>query len=271
MAAIRSPGSARVGVSALLVPLFSTRSKAGHRYLPSVRSLLVGWAIVALAVGAYVVARQSSVFAIRRIEVAGAPADVARQVQRAAERYRGVSLVGLDGTALLDRIAAIPSVYAPRYDRAFPNTLRLVVRTEQPVAVLRRGRSAWLVSARGRVLAGLPLGRREDLPRIWLPSRTDMAVGAILDNASGGAAARSLKPLTRSHFPGRIEAVTLKGSELAFKLRSGLELRLGRPADLRLKLAVARRILPTLPRGSAYLDVSVPERPVALANPQVSG
>ena len=30
-----------------------------------------------------------------------------------------------------------------------------------------------------------------------------------------------------------------------------------------MKLAVAARVLPLLPPGSAYLDVSVPDRPVA--------
>jgi len=57
-------------------------------------------------------------------------------------------------------------------------------------------------------------------------------------------------------------------------LRSGLEVRLGSKDDLRLKLAIARRILATLGTsgGGDYLDVSVPERPVAgSVNSQVAG
>ena len=54
---------------------------------------------------------------------------------------------------------------------------------------------------------------------------------------------------------------------LVFHLRSGVELRLGDPTDVRLKLAVARRALRGLPAGTAYLDVSVPERPVAGTQP----
>jgi hypothetical protein len=54
---------------------------------------------------------------------------------------------------------------------------------------------------------------------------------------------------------------------LLFRLRSGLEIRLGRPADVRLKLAIARRALRGLPSGTTYLDVSVPERPVAGTQP----
>jgi hypothetical protein len=51
-----------------------------------------------------------------------------------------------------------------------------------------------------------------------------------------------------------------------------VELRLGDPTDVRLKLAIARRALAQLPPGATYLDVSVPGRPVAGAdNPQLSG
>jgi cell division protein FtsQ len=261
----------RARARAVPIPAPAPARRSGRSLLPSARSLLVGWGIVALAVGAYAIARQTSLFAIRRIDVVGVPAPESERVLQAVGRYRGVSLVALDGAGLLDRIAAVPTVYAPAYDRAFPNTLRIVVRAERPVAVVRRGHSAWLVSARGRVLSSLPLHRRPELPRIWVPAHADIAVGGLLTDDAGGAAARSLEPLARSHFPGRVQAVALARSELVFKLASGVELRLGRPAQLRLKLAVARRILPALPDGTSYLDVSVPERPVSAANPQVSG
>jgi hypothetical protein len=72
-------------------------------------------------------------------------------------------------------------------------------------------------------------------------------------------------------FPARVKTVSLVRGELAFNLRSGLELRLGDPTDVRLKLAIARRALEQLPSGVTYLDVSVPGRPVAgSTNPQLS-
>jgi hypothetical protein len=46
--------------------------------------------------------------------------------------------------------------------------------------------------------------------------------------------------------------------------------RVGDRSDLALKLAVAGRILEQTPL-TGYLDVSVPQRPVATANDQVSG
>ena len=41
------------------------------------------------------------------------------------------------------------------FDRDFPHTLKVRVRLERPVAVLRRGADAWLVSASARVLQQL--------------------------------------------------------------------------------------------------------------------
>ena len=61
---------------------------------------------------------------------------------------------------------------------------------------------------------------------------------------------------------------------LTLELGSGLELRLGDAGDLRLKLAIARRILRSAAAQSAtsgYLDVSLPERPVLGLNSQVGG
>jgi hypothetical protein len=68
--------------------------------------------------------------------------------------------------------------------------------------------------------------------------------------------------------------VTVGEGELSLRLSGGLEVRLGDTGDLRLKLAIARRILRmthAAAGGSGYLDVSLPERPVLDTNPQVGG
>jgi cell division protein FtsQ len=247
------------------------RTFALRKLAPSGRSLLVGLALLALGLGAYAAARQTSLFAVRQIELAGAPRAVAGDVLRAVGDVRGTSLVALDGTDLLRRVDTVPTVESASYDRSFPHTLRIVVRPEQAVAVLRRGPDSWLVSARGRVVARLRPRALLGMPRIWVPAATQVTLGEILAEPAGGLAARSLAPLVHARFPVRIATVVLAHDELVFQLASGVELRLGRPDDLRLKLAIARRIVAALPAGSQYVDVSVPERPVAGSNPQVSG
>ena len=75
-------------------------------------------------------------------------------------------------------------------------------------------------------------------------------------------------------FPTPVRFVRVAGAELTLVLGSGLEVRLGGVGDLRLKLAIAHRILRAVNAdgsSSGYLDVSVPERPViAGSNAQLS-
>jgi cell division septal protein FtsQ len=225
--------------------------------------------LIALAAGAYLVARQTSAFAIARLEVTGVPAGVQQQVRRVLKPLVGTNLLALDGAALERRAEALPSVVSVRYDRAFPHTLRIHVVPEIPVAVLHRGSETWLVSARGRVIERVATGTYPALARVWVPKKAAVAIGAFLAPAVGGTAARTLA--LAAHFPAHISTASLARGDLVYRLRSGVELRLGDPTDVRLKLAIARRALARLPTGATYVDVSVPERPVAgMDNPQLS-
>jgi cell division protein FtsQ len=237
--------------------------------VPSARWLLVGLGVLALAGGAYAVARESSAFAVDRIEVRGASPRVAGQVRHAVAPLRGTSLLSLDGRALVQQIAALPTVVTAGYDRAFPHTLRIDVVPERPVAVVRQGAKAWLVSARGRVIRPIPPHGARPLTRIWIPKTTPVAIGGFLPTNHAAAIARALALAAR--FPAHIAFAALRREGLVFRLRDGLELRLGDPTDVRLKLAIARAAMRHLPTGTLFLDISVPGRPVAGSNPQLSG
>jgi len=245
------------------------------RFVPSGRSLAVGAALVLIAGGLYGLARQTSMFALQRIEVAGTSPELAGRVQAALRAYEGRSLLTVDGAAVEQHVDGLAAVRSSVVDRAFPHTLRVHVVPELPVAVLRRGVDSWLVSARGRVIATIARGTRRALPRIWLPPRTEIEVGALLGDDPGGLAARSLAAFVESGFPHRIAFVRALDGQITLGLRGGLEIRLGAPVDLRLKIAVAHGIVPTLALPSAggpdYLDVVVPERPIAGRNPQPEG
>jgi cell division protein FtsQ len=234
------------------------------RLLPSARALVVGFALVALVALVYVVARETPMFAVRRIEVEGAPPRVAAHVRRALAPLRGKSLLSLGRGDVEPRLAALPDVAAVSYDRAFPSTLRVVVRPERPVAVVRQGSSSWLVSAGARVIRAVSHGAAARLPRVWVGRAANVSVGDVLGDADALRAVRALA-LLRS-LPVHAQFVRANEHELTLVLRSGLELRLGNDRALPLKLAIARRILPSLSGASppyGYLDVSVPERPVA--------
>jgi cell division protein FtsQ len=261
------PPRARAAVAAL--PRSRALRVPGARFLPSRRSLLVGFGLLAVALGAYAVARETAMFSVDKVVVDGAPPKIAKQARDAAAPLLGTSLLALDGAALERRLEALPTIVSIRYDRAFPHTLRLAVVPEEPVAVLRRGKEGWLVSARGRVIVRVVPRREPSYPRIWVSRATEVEPGEFLAAAAGGLTARTLALAAR--FPAHISAASLRRDQLVFRLRSGLELRLGEPTDVRLKLAIARRALRAVPAGTAYLDVSVPGRPVAGPDPQLSG
>jgi cell division protein FtsQ len=231
------------------------------RFAPTRRSLAVGLGVLAFALGGYLVARETSMFSIDRIEVRGGSRQVKRQVDAALASLVGKPLVGLNGSAVLQRLDALPTVVSASYDRDFPHTLRVFVVAERPAAVLRRGPDSWLVSARGRVMERLPSRAVPHLPRIWVSTHTKVRTGDELTAAGAATAARAAGLTGR--FGARVDSVSFSGGSLVFHLRSGVELLLGNGSDLRLKVAVAKRVLEMLPAGSTYLDVSIPGRPVS--------
>ena len=242
------------------------------RALPSGRSLLVGFAIVLGAVGLYVLARATPMFAVQKIEVAGAPAPVAAHVRAALSPIEGTSLLGLSSGEIQQRLAKLPDVVTGSYNREFPHTLRVTVRAEHPVAVARRGTHAWLVASSSRAIAEIPLHAHPELPRIWLAHSGDPQVGQPVTDRFALRAVRALALARTSRFQLRIRMVRVQQRDLTFLLASGIQLRLGELQAVPLKLAVAERIVPGLlaQGGFTYLDVGVPERPVAgtTLNPQ---
>ena len=260
--------SARADAAVAVLPRPAPRRRIDLvRLLPGGRAVAITLVVVALAAGVYLLARESSLFAVGTIDVRGAPAPVAAQVREALAPFKGASLVTLDGAGVENRLAALPVVAHARYDRDFPHTLRVFVQPEQAVAVVRRGPDSWLVSARSRVISTLDRGERSDLPRIWVQASVAVSPGGILDgnpaHAVTAAAVLSDFALRR-----RVATVRAGADELTLILRSGLELRLGDSRALPLKLAVGQRIAGSAGGVSGYVDLTVPGRPVARLNPK---
>lgn len=231
------------------------------RFLPSGRSLLAGVLLLLTGVGLYAAARTTSAFAVDRITVRGGSPEVAADVRTALAPALDESLLGLDLSELTRIAEQVPMVAAASFDRAYPHTLEIAVVPEVPVAVLRQGSSSWLAAAGGRVVAELDRGERPSLPRIWLKRDVDVRVGESL-RGSERVAVAVVTPLVGDPLPSVVTSVLAGREGVTLRLRSGVELRLGDAADVALKLEVARRVLAEHD-VSGYLDVSVPERPVA--------
>ena len=247
------------------------------RLLPSGRSLAAGFALLGAGLALYAGARETSIFAVRDIEVGTTPPGQARAVSRALAGLEGTSLLRIDEDAIARRLEKLPHVHLAAYDRAFPNGLHVEVTVERPAAVLRRGSDRWLVSAKGRVLRPLVQRLRRPLPVVWLDRSVEPQVGAILGAAAPARAVRTLAEVRAadSSLGRRVWYVKIgeNGTTTAV-LRDRFEIRLGSTTELSVKLAAARRILATLRREgatAAYLDVSAPERAVVgeTLNPQL--
>jgi cell division protein FtsQ len=233
---------------------------------------------ILVATLAYVVARETSIFAVRSVELSVASGELAREVRAALAPLEGESMVALAPSEVERRLNALPSVFSATVDRDFPSTLRVSIRPEQAVAVVRQAQNAWLVSGRGRIIRGVEPGSMLRLPRIWLPATGDpLAPGSYLIADQGGAAARALARLPDS-FPGHVAAAQGTLEALVLILEAGasqetIELRLGSARQLNLKLAAAEEVLQTLSSDEranlAYLDVSLPTRPVGAPKSQV--
>jgi cell division protein FtsQ len=257
-------GRPRTRAASVVVPF--PRTASGDRLelgslVPSGRSLLIGFAALGGVLLALVVARETSLFAVRTVEVTGAGPGVERQVRRALVDRGGESLYGLDLEAARVDVAALSTVAAVAFDRAYPHTLRVTVVPEHPVAVVRQGAASFVVSERGRVVARVDRRAKPDLARIWIGKDVQLAPGSFVEGDLRTAVG-AVAPLAGVRFPSRVVSVTTADG-LTLRLRSGLELRLGDTRDVDVKLAVAARVIPLLPSGSGYLDVSVPDRPVA--------
>ena len=240
------------------------------RFLPSGRSLGVAFAIVCFAAGAYLVARETSLFAIQKIEVLGAPPGVSARVRIALRPFLGRSLVSLDAPTLLRRAEALPALVSASYDRDFPHTLRLFVTPEEPALVARRGSESWLVSARGRVMTRVSRRGFPHLARLWVPHDTAVSPGAFLDGAPAQAM-KAILPIRQTRLARQIVTARPLPGDLTIVLRSNLKLHLGPALDLPLKLAVARTLVARLGHVPGYADLSEPGRPVVRLKSQLGG
>ena len=240
------------------------------RLIPSGRTAAVTIAVAVIATLLYLLARETSLFAVQRVDVRGASPSVAASVRDALEPFAGASLVTLDRAAVERRLAALPVVASARYDRDFPHTLKVFVRAERPVVVLRRGSEAWLISARSRVMQRLQPRAHPTLPRFWVRRSVSVGLGETVAGDAVRAVAAAA-PIRGTPLADRVRSVRVADGDLTLVLRSGLELRLEDARNLPLKLAVASRVANVMGEVRGYVDLGVPGRPVAAVNPQLEG
>jgi len=107
------------------------------RFVPSGRSFAIGISVVLFAGGLYAVARETSMFAVRSIQVEGASPALAAEIRSELTSLDGRSLVALNGDAVGRRVDGLAAVRTAVVDRAFPQELqRARCMAEIPVVAL---------------------------------------------------------------------------------------------------------------------------------------
>ena len=263
-----SSGLARA--ASVVVPF--PRRRAGDRLelgslVPSGRSLLVAFGVLGGVLLALVLARETVALRGARDRGDGCPAGRrAPGAQGSRRSRRGRASSGSTSRTSPDRRRRAPDGRGVSASTVpIPHTLRVTIVPERAVAVVRQGASSFARLRARPVVARVEPGAKRrpaaHLDRARTSSSTSGLASSSGDLRTAVARRRAARrrPLPE---PGRRPSRPTDG--LTLRLRSGLEIRLGDATGRRAQArGGARGVLPLLPPGSAYLDVSVPERPVA--------
>jgi cell division protein FtsQ len=224
------------------------------------RRLLAVLTVAVLLAAAYLFwFRNSSLFDVKQVEVKGVTAnapEVAAALDQAAQK---MTTLHVREEALRSAVSRFPTVAALTVHSHPPHKLEIDVIERVPVATFRDGGATVPVSADGfelrgiRAPPGLPPVELSGKPVNGHLSENDVVVTTLL-----AAVPAELKSgIDGAHYDAE------SGGAVA-DLSSGIELRLGDSSDATAKWAAAATLLAAPDLGSpAYIDVSVPERPVS--------
>ena len=229
------------------------RAKERHR----LRVALVVLAVPA-AVGAGVLVLRSAMLDVDRVTVTGASHLSAAEVRDAAAVDPGVPLAFVNTGSAAARVERLAWVEDATVSRNWPGTLRVDVKERRPVAFIRSGDGVLLIADGGSVLGEAdapPQGAVEITGVRRMPAPGDVLVPA----GAAGAVAELPDSLAA-----RVAAIDLGAAGVSAILIFGPEIRLGTLDDLEAKGAAAEAVLDRLgDEAVAYIDVSVPDAPVA--------
>jgi cell division protein FtsQ len=224
------------------------------------RRVLAGALVLLVLYGLYMFwFRNLSWFAIHDVAIKGATTNE-REIKSAVEQVAGdMTTLHIKDDELRDAVARFPTVASVGASTSFPHGLEVTITERLPVAFVRVHGQETAVSADGYLLAGANFDAKA-LPRI----EGAATHGVRLDDDAAAQAA--ILGATPGPLKNRIVASAWDEDRggVVVDLNNGPEIRFGdgsRPAD---KWEAAVTVLSSNERGSpSYLDVSVPDRPVA--------
>jgi cell division protein FtsQ len=223
------------------------------------RRIAAGVVAVALLGGGYLWLRDSSLVAVTEVTVTGLTGRDAPAVRAAlVDAARDMTTMHVRVERLRTAARPYPAVKDLEVTSDFPHAMRIHVIEHDPVAALDvRGRRV-AIAADGTLLTDQAAGSQ--LVVLDVPTASG---GGRLTDRRALAAVRAMAAAPRALRP-YVTGVAFGSEGLRVSLRSGPTLELGDARRARAKWAAAARVLAD-PRaaGASYLDVRVPDRPVA--------
>jgi len=202
--------------------------------------------------------RNSSLVRVQEVSVTGIHGSQAAQIKHALQTAAvDMTTLAVREDALLSAVAAYPVVESLRTETDFPHGLRIVVNAYEPVAAVTAGAGLTAVAGDGTLLRG---SATRGLPVVAIRAERSSdrigrgeALGAVRLLA---AAPRALRA--------RVERLYLGPRGLTTTMADGPKLYFGGAVRPGAKWGAAAQVLASrTSRGAAYLDLRVPERPVA--------
>jgi cell division protein FtsQ len=203
--------------------------------------------------------RNSSLVQVQDVAVRGVEGPQAEQVRRAlVAEGMDMTTLNVREDALLGAVAQYTAVRSLHTETDFPHGLRIVVHGYEPVAVLRAaGGGLTAVAADGTLLRGVTT---RGLPVVGVRSTPG---GDRLGRGETRGAVALLAAAPRA-LRVRVDRVYRGPRGLAATMSDGPKLYFGGVARLDAKWGAAAQVLAhQTSRGAAYLDLRIPERPVA--------
>lgn len=188
--------------------------------------------------------RDSSFVQVDQVTVTGLTTSEAPRIRKTLESAAaGMSTLKIDEDELRDAVRGNPLIHEVRAVPDFPHGLRIEVVENRPVATASGGTA---VAPDGTLLRGLPVETKVPV----LKGPLDLAA---VPGAAPGPLLERISQVRQSKEKGAV-----------VRVRSGPELVFGDLNQLRAKWDAATRVLAdSEAKGATYIDVTLPERPVA--------
>ncbi len=220
-------------------------------------------ALAAALYGGWLMLRDAPVFRVEKVQVTGLTGPVVPAVAtRLEEAGRGMTTTHVDVAGLRQAVAAYTVVKGLAVHTEFPHGLSIRVTERLPVAALVVGGVRLGIAADGAVVHGLS-GGTQSLPSLTageIPTTRALKDPASLD----GLEILDIAPAVLRRV---IARVGQGPGGMTVYLRNGPPVYFGDTSRLHAKWASAARVLgDSQSRGAAYVDVRLPDRPVAGVN-----